>query len=582
LEWPTQDVEQIAVELQKIGFETTVHKDVTDQDFRKVTAEFLANQGREEGAQLLVYYAGHGHTEKGALGRSLGYIVMSNTPLPQQDYAGFDATSVSMQWFLTYAQKLTARHVMFVFDSCFSGAMLNVRSQPAPEPIREFVAKPVREFLTAGSADEPVPDRSIFKSVLVRVLTGEIEEPIEDGYLTGEELGLLMKTTVPEYYPNQHPQYGKMLDAELDEGDFVFILKRHGQRSVDADLPHVANPEIPNVEADVNFSEGENAYNDGDYTSALKYFETSAKGGNDESMTYVGFIYFEGQGVERDYKKALEWFQKAAEAGNTSAMNNLGFMYKEGLGVEKDIAQTVHWLDAAAQNGEPGAMYNLGVMYQLGDGVKRDCEKAFGLFRQAAEVGDTKAMNNLAHLYLLGLGVEQNEDEALKWYEKAVDAGDPTAMYNLASLYFEGKVIPQDHEEALWLYREAANGGSASAMNSLGHMYKEGLAVLQDYEEAISWFRKAIEAGCISAMNNLGYMYEKGFGVAANLDEAFEWYQRGAEANDPASMCNLGRIYETGLAGTQDLAKALEWYSKAASLGHEHAKERLAKLRNPT
>ena len=99
----------------------------------------------------------------------------------------------------------------------------------------------MREFLTAGRADEPVPDRSVFKSVLVDVLEGVIEEPIRDGFLTGEELGLLMKNTVATYNPSQHPQYGKILDPELDKGDFVFVLKRTATSSPPS--PPTSGPE---------------------------------------------------------------------------------------------------------------------------------------------------------------------------------------------------------------------------------------------------------------------------------------------------------------------------------------------------
>ena len=190
LEWPARDVDAIAGALRELGFQVEVHKDLSDDAFRAVTARFQATQGREEAAQLLIYYAGHGHTELGAANRSFGYIAMTNSPDPRRDFAGFRATAISMDWFNTYARELRARHVLFVFDSCFAGSVFNARAQVVPEPIREFVSRPVREFLTAGRADEPVPDRSIFKSVLVGVLEGVIEEPIQDGFLTGAELGL--------------------------------------------------------------------------------------------------------------------------------------------------------------------------------------------------------------------------------------------------------------------------------------------------------------------------------------------------------------------------------------------------------
>ena len=46
-----------------------------------------------------------------------------------------------------------------------------------------------------------------------------------DGYLTGTELGMYLHKKVLSYNTGQTPQYGKIRDPDLDEGDFVFALK---------------------------------------------------------------------------------------------------------------------------------------------------------------------------------------------------------------------------------------------------------------------------------------------------------------------------------------------------------------------
>ena len=71
-----------------------------------------------------------------------------------------------------------------------------------------------------------MPDQSVFKQAFLDLLEGRDAEPIPDHYITGEELGLYLKTKVPRYNPSQHPQYGKIKDPRLDKGDFVFALKR--------------------------------------------------------------------------------------------------------------------------------------------------------------------------------------------------------------------------------------------------------------------------------------------------------------------------------------------------------------------
>jgi len=174
---------------------------------------------------LLFFYAGHGHTTTLASREELGYLVMVDAPLPEGDPQGFDDKSVDMQTIITYAKKIRSKHVLFIFDSCFSGTVLNLRQRIVPKAISDAVRYPVRQFITAGRADEPVPDRSVFKQLFVDILEGKIEEPIKDGYITGEELGLYLKNKVPEYNKFQHPQYGKIRDPNLDKGNFVFVLE---------------------------------------------------------------------------------------------------------------------------------------------------------------------------------------------------------------------------------------------------------------------------------------------------------------------------------------------------------------------
>ncbi len=46
----------------------------------------------------------------------------------------------------------------------------------------------------------------------------------EDGYITGTEMGMYLHEKVLGYETGQTPQYGKIKDPDLDEGDFVFQL----------------------------------------------------------------------------------------------------------------------------------------------------------------------------------------------------------------------------------------------------------------------------------------------------------------------------------------------------------------------
>ena len=220
-----RDVEDVARALKENGFKVILKKNLTRNGFNRALGDFFYKYGRNKTNRLLFYYAGHGHTQQMFTDESLGYLVMVDAPVPEKDPVGFNMSSVDMQVIVTQAKMTKARHVLFMFDSCFSGSILNLRERVVPENISDSVSLPVRQFITAGRANEPVPDHSIFKQAFLDLLEGRDKEPIPDGYITGEELGLYLKNKVPEYNATQHPQYGKIKDIRLDKGDFVFAVK---------------------------------------------------------------------------------------------------------------------------------------------------------------------------------------------------------------------------------------------------------------------------------------------------------------------------------------------------------------------
>ncbi len=572
LRWPTRDVEELGKVLEELGFETEVLTDVSADGFRTAMARFVSTHGQEEGAQVLFYFAGHGHTLPAATG-PLGYVAMTDTPDPAGDNAGFRARAIDMDAFLSYARQIRARHALFVFDSCFSGTVLGSRSRDEALRLGKNVLRPVREFLTAGSADEPVPDRSLFKTVLVEVLTGVIPEPIKDGYLTGLELGALMKSTIPKYSLLQSPQYGRILDPELDKGDFVFVLKQ--TPAAVAQAPQ--GIELPDLRPDALLWQAKSAYTAREYGAALASFQESADLGNVEAMTFLGFMSYEGRGVPKDLGRARSWFESAASRGSASAMANLGYL----ASVERNYPDAVSWLSRAVEAGDTAAMFNLGMMYFRGEGIERDYAKAYQLFHRAAVNGDGAAMNALAVLYSGGLGVSRDDAVAVEWHRKAAAAGDASAMFNLGHLYYEGQGVPRNYEEARRLFLRAAEQGNASAMNSLGRMYHEGRGVKKDDREAVRRFENAAAAGNSSAMNNLGYMVENGFGTKKDRDRALDWYRRGADLKNAGALYNLGRFYEEGKSVSKDKEMALRLYREAAGLGDEEARRRLRALGEP-
>jgi len=218
------DVYKVKAALEKNGFHVILKQNLTKTQTDKVFSDFIKTYGAGENNRLLFYYAGHGFTVKSKYGGEVGYIVPSDAPNPNKDKAGFQSKAVEMAQIEIYAERIDSKHALFLFDACFAGSLFAMRAA-APAVISYKTKEPVRQFITSGSADESVPDKSIFCQQLVIALTSKDADANNDGYLTGTELGKFLQDNVVNYsYNNQHPQYGKIRNQYLDKGDFVFIL----------------------------------------------------------------------------------------------------------------------------------------------------------------------------------------------------------------------------------------------------------------------------------------------------------------------------------------------------------------------
>ncbi len=74
---------------------------------------------------------------------------------------------------------------------------------------------------------------------------------------------------------------------------------------------------------------GLDAFQRGDYETALREWRPLAEQGNARAQTALGLMYAEGQGVSQDYETAVKWYRLAAEQGFASAQNNLRDLEKQ-------------------------------------------------------------------------------------------------------------------------------------------------------------------------------------------------------------------------------------------------------------
>lgn len=122
------------------------------------------------------------------------------------------------------AESLTAKHVLFVIDACYSGLGLT-RGGGSGSFLRDNAKRIGRQMLTAGGSDQLVADggpngHSVFTWALLQALNGK-GDLNGDGLITATELAAYIAPSVASV-SSQTPAFGSLPGSE--GGDFVFEL----------------------------------------------------------------------------------------------------------------------------------------------------------------------------------------------------------------------------------------------------------------------------------------------------------------------------------------------------------------------
>lgn len=221
-----KDVDAVAETLRQTGFEVEKMVDPRREDLESGILSFIQKFGENDtdaDNRLLIYFSGHGVTVGGKSDR-VGYIVLKDSAAyhGEADKTAFRRSAISMDSFKVYAKPIKAKAVLFVFDSCFSGYMFEVLSNKGGPPSTRFTSAQVREFITAGTAEQEVPARSIFCDKFLEGIKGKADYD-RDGYVTGGELCYFLASEVDSASDGkQTPLCGK---ANPENGaDFVFEI----------------------------------------------------------------------------------------------------------------------------------------------------------------------------------------------------------------------------------------------------------------------------------------------------------------------------------------------------------------------
>ena len=227
--WPSlsgasSDAKRMATFLRSAGFDEVIEiydRDATRQRLLAVLGNELGEYV-DENSLALIYFAGHGQTETLPGGSKRGYLI----PADADD--DVFSTGISMDTVRDLSNRMTAKHVLYAIDACYSGLALT-RGISIPKKTSGYLAKVTKmravQILAAGSEGEQAVEiggQGLFTTYLLRALQGEADLD-GDGAVTAREIGAYVRPQVTVASDaRQTPQFGTIEGS----GEVVFLPPR--------------------------------------------------------------------------------------------------------------------------------------------------------------------------------------------------------------------------------------------------------------------------------------------------------------------------------------------------------------------
>lgn len=141
----------------------------TKAAIERVLGDELRTKVRADG-RVLVFFAGHGKTDHLRSSDDEGYLVPVDS-----DPSRLFSTGISMTSIRQISDRLAAKQVLYIADTCYSGFAVFNRSI-SDDLFEEMVRKPAMQILTAWRQQDEAQERAghgVFTEALLRGLQGE-------------------------------------------------------------------------------------------------------------------------------------------------------------------------------------------------------------------------------------------------------------------------------------------------------------------------------------------------------------------------------------------------------------------------
>jgi len=223
LDTPRADAQAVTDVLkQRFGFQVTLLQDATRQQLLSALNKLRQQVGPQD--QVVVYYAGHGQMDSVT---ARGYWIPVDGD--EKDLAQW----VSVIDVTDQLSAMTARHVLVIADSCYSGTLTRslvpavdqaLTLEQRSSPLKQLSKQRARVAMTSGGL-EPVVDggsieHSLFARSLLDVLS-HVNSPVAAQELY-QSVSARFAHLARRLKIEQKPQYAPIGFAGHEAGDFVF------------------------------------------------------------------------------------------------------------------------------------------------------------------------------------------------------------------------------------------------------------------------------------------------------------------------------------------------------------------------
>ena len=253
--------------------------------------------------------------------------------------------------------------------------------------------------------------------------------------------------------------------------------------------------------------------------------------GHPGSCNSLGFLYFDGRGVQLDRQKAAELFNIACRGGDMHGCNNLGTAYYKGLGMIQSNEFALESYKEAC-HATPELCYNLGVfMRDDGRGYPSKA-RAAELFSRSCLGGNISGCSELANAYSSGAGVNKDLVKAKELYNKACSGNHPSSCRAIGARYMNGNGSNIDYGKSFQYLNRSCELADMTGCGLLGLLYYEGKGVKTAPTKGMNLMKHSCNSGSAEGCVFLGVL-EKNKGN----EELASYYLKKACENGMEEEC---------------------------------------------